>query len=440
MELITMRITNQMMTNTILMNINRNKASLSEYETQLATGKKIQKPSDDPIVAVRALRFRTSVNEITQYKTNAEDATSWASVSEQAVSNVTSIIDRLRELSVQSATDVMSASNRGNVVTEMSELTEQFLSEANASYAGRYVFGGFKTSTPVVTIEESTDQYKLTEDFTSDAVEEVQRVYEGGANPEIITINRIRLGYSNVTNGDEAALMTALGGGFTAMNTVSADDVDAYLPAENQVNFIEETGELIFNSADLTDIPEDFKFTYEKHGLAKTDLAPEHYFNGENMTTGAEFQVGSEDVKYQISYSQDITVNTMSYDVISIDMQRDMEELVSFTENLDVDDSLATELNEGLLGDKFSDLLGKLDKHMDQLLNTRAAIGGKINRLELTISRLDADELNFTDLLSENEDVDYAEVYIKMSSMETVYQASLSASSKVLQPTLLDFI
>lgn len=435
-----MRITNQMMTNTILLNINRNKASLSEYETQLATGKKIQTPSDDPIVAVRALRFRTNVNEIAQYKTNAEDASSWASISEQAVSNLTDIVDRLRELSVQSASDVMSTSNRKNVVTEIGELQVQLLSEANASYAGRYVFGGFNTSTPVVTTEASSDEYELTEHFGSESVEEVQRVYEGGTQAELITVNRIRLGYSDVTNANDTDLLAALGGGFTAMTTLSSDDVSAYVPAAGEVNFIEDTGELIFNSADVGSIPDDFDFTYEKHGLDQTDLAPEHYFDGRNITSGSVFTVEEEAVNYQISYSQEITVNTMSYDVVSIDMQRDMEELVSFTEKLEEDDTLAAELNEGLLGDMFSDLIGKLDDHQDVILNTQAEIGGKINRLELTISRLQADELNFTDLLSQNEDIDYAEIYIKMSSMETVYQASLSASSKVLQPTLLDFI
>lgn len=435
-----MRITNQMMTNSILLSINRNKSALSNYEEQLATGKKIQSPSDDPVVAVRALKFRTTVNEISQYKTNAEDAISWSSVSEQAVSNVEDVFGRLRELSVQSSSDVMNISNRKNTVTEMGQLMDQFLNEANASYAGRYVFGGYKTDDPIVYTGSSTDHYELTEHLGSGDVEEVKRVVDSGVGSEIITANRIRTGYSQVSNGDSAALLTALGGGFTSMNSINSDDANAYTPVAGEVNFLEDTGELIFNSDDVAAIPDDFDFTYEKNGFKQTDLVPKHYFDCTDLTTGNGYALNAEEVNYQISYSQSLVVNTMAYEVVTVDMQRDLEELISQTESISGDDTLSSELEEDLLGDMFGQLISKLDDHIDTLLNARAEIGGKVNRLELTISRLEADELNFTDLMSQNEDVDFAEVYIKMSSMETVYQASLNASSKVLQPTLLDFI
>ncbi len=72
-----MRITNKMMTNNVLHNINNNKNLLSTLENQYSTGKKIQKPSDDPIVAVRALKLRTNLAELSQYvEKNIPDALS----------------------------------------------------------------------------------------------------------------------------------------------------------------------------------------------------------------------------------------------------------------------------------------------------------------------------------------------------------------------------
>ena len=62
-----MRITNKMMTNNMLYNINSNKSSLSSLEEQYSTGLAIQRPSDDPIVAVRALKLRTNLSELNQY-------------------------------------------------------------------------------------------------------------------------------------------------------------------------------------------------------------------------------------------------------------------------------------------------------------------------------------------------------------------------------------
>ena len=62
-----MRITNGMMINNTLSHINQNKLNVDKYNTQEATGKKIQRPSDDPVIAVRALRFRSQLAEMAQY-------------------------------------------------------------------------------------------------------------------------------------------------------------------------------------------------------------------------------------------------------------------------------------------------------------------------------------------------------------------------------------
>lgn len=62
-----MRITNQMMINSSMANIQVNKKQVNTLDTQLSTQKKINKPSEDPIIAIRALRLRASLNEVTQY-------------------------------------------------------------------------------------------------------------------------------------------------------------------------------------------------------------------------------------------------------------------------------------------------------------------------------------------------------------------------------------
>ena len=81
-----MRITNSMMLNTNKSNINANKLTMDTLSTQLATQKKIQKPSEDPIVAIRSLRLRKSVSELEQYyEKNIEDAQSWLEVTESSV-------------------------------------------------------------------------------------------------------------------------------------------------------------------------------------------------------------------------------------------------------------------------------------------------------------------------------------------------------------------
>ena len=101
-----MRITNKMMTNNALYNINSNKNLMSALEQQYSSGKKITKPSDDPIVAVRALKFRTNLSELNQYyEKNIPDALAWMDVTESALKTVNSIITSMNTYCNQGAND-----------------------------------------------------------------------------------------------------------------------------------------------------------------------------------------------------------------------------------------------------------------------------------------------------------------------------------------------
>ena len=97
-----MRITNQMMVNSSISNIQGNKSQLNDLSTQLSTQKKINKPSDDPIIAIRALRLRSSLDEVTQYLgKNIPDASSWLSVTHDALDESNKIIQDLYNYCVQ---------------------------------------------------------------------------------------------------------------------------------------------------------------------------------------------------------------------------------------------------------------------------------------------------------------------------------------------------
>ena len=88
-----MRITNRIITNNSLANINRVKGSKDDLNTQLATGKKISRPSDDPVVAIRALRLRANASKVEQYyEKNTEDAEAWLEVTDSDIHNVSAIL------------------------------------------------------------------------------------------------------------------------------------------------------------------------------------------------------------------------------------------------------------------------------------------------------------------------------------------------------------
>lgn len=88
----------------------------------------------------------------------------------------------------------------------------------------------------------------------------------------------------------------------------------------------------------------------------------------------------------------------------------------------------------------ISQAIGDLDSRIDNVLEKWAEIGAKSNRLELTKNRLEDENNNLKNLLSKVEDVDMAELIIKLKSEESVYQAALSSGARIIQPSLVDYL
>ena len=173
-----MRITNKMMTNNMLYNINTNKNTLDGLEKKYATGLAIQKPSDDPIIAVRALKLRTNLNELNQYyEKNIPDALSWMETTESALKVASEIITEVHTYCVQGANDTLNEKDRNSIATNFAQLKNQMYQEGNANYAGRYLFTGYKTNTSLVFGEESHDIcYTITETIPNEDLQILSRV------------------------------------------------------------------------------------------------------------------------------------------------------------------------------------------------------------------------------------------------------------------------
>lgn len=434
-----MRVTNSMITNNILLSLNRNKLALSKYEEQFASGKKIQKPSDDPIVAVRALKFRARLEEIQQYKSNIKDGLSWMQVTEKSIANVVEIAKKIRTLTNQATNDTYGKAERETFVKSIEQLKEQLANEGNVDYAGRYVFSGFKTDVPLTFREDDGSKtYTITEQFTKDDIETLDKVFPGTDHPIISKVHRIRLGYSDVDGAVATpAVLAALTPSINIVPKSSISDADAYQPAANDIHYIKETGELIINENDVSRIP-DFDFVYNKTNFKKNDLNPIHYFTCYDGTDN--YTKASDSINYQVSYNQNVQINTSGNELITVDLMRDLEEIISAVGVIKDDDTAVENLKKDVLGDKFDKLNGLMKKHVDGIVKEESNLGTRMNRLELTETRLEYDTVNFTSLMSENENVNIAEVAIKMKSQEMIYNASLMASSKVVQTTLLDFI
>lgn len=175
-----MRMTNKIMQNNSLYNINNNKLLQDKLSTQMSTQKKITRPSDDPVIAIRALRLRTSVSELTQfYEKNAPDAESWLEVTGKALVTVTDVLTDMSREANKADNKEKGVEDLQIIVEQLKSLKDEFYSTGNVDYAGRYVFTGYRTNTTMSFTEEVEEQdegypsYEITEQVKIDAFDTI---------------------------------------------------------------------------------------------------------------------------------------------------------------------------------------------------------------------------------------------------------------------------
>lgn len=160
-----------MLSNNMLRHISNSYESMAKTQEQLTTGKKISRPSDDPVVAMKGMTYRTNLTEVEQYKRNLSEAYNWMENSDAALDKATSVMQRIRELTVQASNGTYEESQKGMIGKEIEQLKEHLVSIANTQVAGKYIFNGNDTTkkpvdlskTPSVSGNENTVNLALSQ-------------------------------------------------------------------------------------------------------------------------------------------------------------------------------------------------------------------------------------------------------------------------------------
>jgi flagellar hook-associated protein 3 FlgL len=225
-----MRITNNMMISNMLRNLSGNEERLNKYQNQLNTGKKISLPSDDPIVAARALKLRTDVSKIEQYQKNLGDAQSWVDATDTALAQIGDILKRAKELAVQAANGTNSSTETGDIGQEMKQLKTQLVHMANTTYSGRYMFSGFKTDQKLLNDDENSTAFGT---FVIDVDTVAEKIHFEIGVGDSLNINvaggDIFNGAGNAVSGDEPDMIALFTNVITAMDSGNNADINSQL-------------------------------------------------------------------------------------------------------------------------------------------------------------------------------------------------------------------
>lgn len=157
-----MRVTQNMMNSSMVRNMNNSMGSMSKTFEQLATGKKISRPSDDPVVAARGMYYRTTLTENQQYTRNAGTAKNWMDSYDTTMDEVGKVYHRIRELVVSSGDGAYGEKDRETIAAEIKELKKHLGSLANQTVNGKYIFAGDDTSNPPLSTDpDGKEKFKV---------------------------------------------------------------------------------------------------------------------------------------------------------------------------------------------------------------------------------------------------------------------------------------
>lgn len=377
-----MRVTNLMMSSNMLTSINKNKEDMSKKFDQYSTGQKIQRPSEDPVVAVRSLKYRSQLTELEQYyDKNIPDAKSWMDITETALDNINSLLTNMSSYCVQGSTDTLEVTDRNSIAQTLTQYKDQIYQCLNTDYAGRYVFSGYRTDTALLYEEKTIDTtYTITEPLTGNNIDRISYVrggatYTAGATaadyastantPELLETYRLRLAYGDTDGLDKITYVDSTGttqtlydssnpsaSVFTFSEVNSTDVADPYTVGVDEVRFIKDTGEIIIGDNAFQELNDSSNISveYKKTTFDTGDLKPEFYYNctavtyqmdgsGNYVLDGLGNKIvektvdylapSSQDIYYEINFGQNLKVNTMANETLDSTIERQINEILS---------------------------------------------------------------------------------------------------------------
>ena len=417
------RITNQMINNTMNYNLQRHQAEMDRIQNSLATGKNVNIPRDNPIATTNQMLYQTRLTEIDQFLSNINEGKSKLDEVDTALQSTLRIFQRVRVLTVQGANGIYTNFElKEAIAAEINQHLDEMVAIANTKGAtGRSVFGGHKTGTedqpnPFMPIYQT-----LTAGNQGDAMIGVE--YRGNigklkrevAKSEYIDVN---------VPGNEV---------FWATNQIltSNKDVSTYAAPTNQSIKIDGR-EISISAGDNLDIIID--------KLNNASLSIRASKGGRNnliIETTTPHQLWLEDVGSGTVLKDLGMVNPNFPEppnnvepTVTIGGMSVFEMLIQLRDDLIRGD-------QELVGGRD---LGLIDMGLENILKHISAVGAKTNRLDELEKRTEYDKGNVTAMLSNSQDIDYAETIMNFKWLESIHRYALAVGARSIMPTLMDFL
>jgi flagellar hook-associated protein 3 FlgL len=407
-----MRISTGQLYDSSLQSVLSNQGDLFTAQNQLSSGKRILRPSDDPVGAAAVIRLTEELAQLTQYNRNNDLLTNNLSQEEVVLTNITDSVNRARVLTVQAGNGILTDEDRKAISVEIEQIRDEIFDLLNAQNAnGDYLFAGYQSESPAFSFNSSAigNQYTFEGD---DGINNIQisntvALQTNTSGKEVFAdvfarFNTSITGFAGVTSSSVTV------GQQSAYDQFLENNYDAITPANNQYQItILGTNQVEIQNVGTGTIVDTVDFT-----------------SGETFSF--------EGLEFSISGAVGDTVN---FQLDTPEKKNLAETLNDFSLVLNNDQLSSADYQEAL-----SDALVGLDNGLVSVQNATSSIGARLNvSSSILASNLDLEIVN-RESRANIEDVDIAEAISEISRQETALEAAQSTFSLVTGLSLFDVI
>jgi flagellar hook-associated protein 3 FlgL len=450
------RVTNSILTSNYLRDIQTNLYNLSTLQSQMSSGDLIGNGTDDPNGAISIMKLNREIAANEQYNTNIEDADNWLDTTDTVISQSVNVLSDIRVNMVKAGNGAYSEDEISALKDQVVACVQELGDQLNTSFNGAYIFGGTKTNSNAVTVDDDGNMSYVDEDGNSVSTDTSENITStlttdnqitssttSGTTTNTVTIqsieknsdsSEITITYSGSTTSGTTTTDTATNATITVSVTDSDGDgayndseissaIESALKADADINSagFDSTSDASSVSTELTSILNEASNTINQIG---SDL-------------NAEISAGVK-VNYNVSAS-DLLEFTDSDTGESINAMTVLSNIISNLKILS-DTSATDEEQAAALAYINGDNLTQIDSISSNFSAKSTKVGTLQNRLETAKTTNEDQTDNMTSILSDVNDADYAEKSVEYASAQTVYKAALQVSSSILTETIMDYI
>jgi flagellar hook-associated protein 3 FlgL len=472
-----MRITQSMMYSRAKADVQSGLFRYTQLQQQVASGKRISRPSDDPAAALRILPLRNDLRNLDQLSGNVALAQETLNTGAASLEDASSLMQRVRELTTQAANGTVSPGDRQSIGAEVEQLLNQLVSIGNSKRGDRFLFGG---------TQNDTAPFELVEDSGGTRV-----VYHGNHDnlnvdvaPGVTTALNVpgdaifqHRSRSSTTltpaSGSSATGIASAGGGDTgigfgqldvtfaglhsdAPSTVTAGAGTTNALGQLAFTFTSSPDTLSVGGGPALNLPiTDGAFTTADGRTISLSVT------GVPATTTGVFTAkagvssdGGQTVVEVSDFSSNSVQVTNSYDhtVINVNTEnlaRTGQEVVKYGGTFDAFTTLITlrdllrngdGLADDTVRDRIAQMLSQVDHAHDAVLDGVRELGFRSSSMDVLKNRVEGLRISRTESLSNIQDTDLASAILDLQQQDISYQAALQVSSRVIQTTLQGFL